>query len=609
MHQHQSHTDVTTRRPSGRPRNKRHAYLPALCAAVTVFALAQPVRAVDLVTGLGGPRDYGETVFGPNDDSSVGPIDITPIFGPGGLNFFGTNYTSLFVNNNGNITFTAPLGTYTPFGISGGSTPIIAAFFADVDTRGAHTPPDSNVVYYDVDPVGGVFTATWDLVGYYGNHSDKLNNFQIRLINQGSGDFDIEFRYQQLQWTTGDASGGSGGLGGSVARAGYSAGNQTNYFELAASGDQAAMLDLVNQSNIDEPGRFVFAVTSGHPQICGDGLLEGFESCDDHNTMDGDGCSSNCAVEPCHTCTGEPSVCSPEPDGTSCSDNQFCNGAEICQSGSCTSGTAPCPGDCDESLDSCPNSTPTSTATETETPTETPTPSITETPSETPTATETATNTWTPVPADTYTATLSPTPTATPTPILLACAPAPASSCKQLIKPAHSKLRIWNYNDDKRDRIDWQWRFGEGIAAAEFGDPTTDTRYALCIYDGNNQLIFAASVPAGDGWRNVGKLMKYTDNPGQTYCGVRHVRLSSRSAAPMKASIRFIGLGQNSNLGNQTASGNFPDLGDFPLVTEPNPIRAQMVNDEGGCWEARYQAHVARNGGQGHSQRFKASND
>lgn len=45
--------------------------------------------------------------------------------------------------------------------------------------------------------------------------------------------------------------------------------------------------------------------------VCGDGVLQTFESCDDGNTSAGDGCSDTCAVEPGWSCVGEPSVCTP----------------------------------------------------------------------------------------------------------------------------------------------------------------------------------------------------------------------------------------------------------------------------------------------------------
>ena len=44
--------------------------------------------------------------------------------------------------------------------------------------------------------------------------------------------------------------------------------------------------------------------------ICGDGVREGAEGCDDGNTVSGDGCSSSCAVQSGYSCTtGMPNVC------------------------------------------------------------------------------------------------------------------------------------------------------------------------------------------------------------------------------------------------------------------------------------------------------------
>jgi hypothetical protein len=121
---------------------------------------------------------------------------------------------------------------------AGTNNPIIAAFWADVDTRGA------GAVYYDLDAADGIMTITWDHVGYYSAHHDKLDTFQIVLISEGNGNFDIEYRYNNIQWTTGDASGGSNGLNGAPARAGYSAGDGVHYFELPQSGNQSALLSL-----------------------------------------------------------------------------------------------------------------------------------------------------------------------------------------------------------------------------------------------------------------------------------------------------------------------------------------------------------------------------
>ena len=62
-------------------------------------------------TGMGGAAGYGTNVFstttktaGNNDDGSIN-VDITSVFGAGGMDFYGTDYTSLYINSNGNITF------------------------------------------------------------------------------------------------------------------------------------------------------------------------------------------------------------------------------------------------------------------------------------------------------------------------------------------------------------------------------------------------------------------------------------------------------------------------------------------------------------------------
>jgi cysteine-rich repeat protein len=47
--------------------------------------------------------------------------------------------------------------------------------------------------------------------------------------------------------------------------------------------------------------------------VCGDGTIDPDEECDDGDTNNGDGCSASCSVEVGYTCSGEPSVCVPNP--------------------------------------------------------------------------------------------------------------------------------------------------------------------------------------------------------------------------------------------------------------------------------------------------------
>ena len=65
-----------------------------------------------LVNGLGGSSGFGTTSLTRNDDGYQA-VDVSSYF-PNGLNFNGQRFTSLYVNNNGNITFERGWSTYTP---------------------------------------------------------------------------------------------------------------------------------------------------------------------------------------------------------------------------------------------------------------------------------------------------------------------------------------------------------------------------------------------------------------------------------------------------------------------------------------------------------------
>lgn len=61
--------------------------------------------------------------------------------------------------------------------------------------------------------------------------------------------------------------------------------------------------------------------------------------CFDGNTTNSDGCDARCRVEPCFSCEGEPSICTPLGDGAACSDHHDCTSGETCSSGVCSGGT------------------------------------------------------------------------------------------------------------------------------------------------------------------------------------------------------------------------------------------------------------------------------
>ncbi|MDF2234249.1 VWD domain-containing protein [Albimonas sp. CAU 1670] len=245
-------------------------------AGSTLIEDADALAGGVLMDGLGGDAGFGETAVERLDDGHSPFIDLSALFGDG-LSFFGRTYSGLFVNTNGNVTFAAPLTSFTPFAITAGETAGLFPFFADVDTRGGETGASpggtssgANRVWWDVDETTGRFTATWDDVGFYEADVTRTNAFQLILEDasgqdgRAAGDFNIMFRYENVSWTTGDASGGEGGLGGAPARAGWTAGDGETFFELPRSGDQAAMLALdATAGNTGTPGVWYWEVRDG----------------------------------------------------------------------------------------------------------------------------------------------------------------------------------------------------------------------------------------------------------------------------------------------------------------------------------------------------------
>jgi uncharacterized protein YdeI (BOF family) len=251
-----------------------HRLYQVLALGSALWLAAPPSAGAQAVRRDPGTAGFGTHSLPANDDGFVGPVNIGFT-----LNFAGTAWDQLFVNNNGNVTFGAGRSTYTPTDLSGPTgIPIIAAYFADVDTRGA----GSSLTYYGNGTIDGhqalgvnwFDLATGNGVGYYETHSDKLNVFQMALIDRSdvaAGDFDIEFNFDRALWETGDASGGHNGFGGTSAAVGYSmgTGDPGTYGQLAGSLVNGALIDggpdaLVSHSQGSNVlGRYIFNVRQG----------------------------------------------------------------------------------------------------------------------------------------------------------------------------------------------------------------------------------------------------------------------------------------------------------------------------------------------------------
>src|SRR5262245_20175745 len=117
--------------------------------------------------------------------------------------------------------------------------------------------------------------------------------------------------------------------------------------------------------------------------LCGDGVTDPGEQCDDGNSINGDCCSATCQFEASGgACQSDGNVCTTDVcngagtcthlnNTVSCDDGLFCNGVDTCSGGSCVHSGDPCPGpdgdancaeSCNETSDSCTAADPSGSA-------------------------------------------------------------------------------------------------------------------------------------------------------------------------------------------------------------------------------------------------------
>ena len=194
--------------------------------------------AANLLYPFTGPDPQWIQTMPPNDDQSSDEI-VLPFTFP----LFGEAHTSCWINNNGNISFGGPVGTFNPVGFPAAGFPMVAAFWADVDTRRQDDEHGTGLVWHrfldsNGDGSDDTLVVTWDNVGYYFRRLNKLNTFQI-AISDGSNPLmglgnTVCFSYDNMCWTTGMATPGNNlnGFGGDGATVGVNRGDGANYWQI-----------------------------------------------------------------------------------------------------------------------------------------------------------------------------------------------------------------------------------------------------------------------------------------------------------------------------------------------------------------------------------------
>jgi acyl-homoserine lactone acylase PvdQ len=161
-----------------------------------------------------------------------------------------------------------------------------------------------------------------------------------------------------------------------------------------------------------------------------------------------------------------------------------------------------------------------------------------------------------------------------------ACGAAPSAGCRTPVAPGAAQLQVRNVTPDTKDRLQWKWGKGQATPKSAFGNPTVDTDYRLCIYDGEDTLLGHASAPAGGScnaksprpcWKESSSGFRYVDKD-LTPSGIQQLVL--RAGVDGKAKI--------------TLKARGPQLATPALPITHLPVRVQLVNDAGSCWSASY---------------------
>ena len=173
-----------------------------------------------------------------------------------------------------------------------------------------------------------------------------------------------------------------------------------------------------------------------------------------------------------------------------------------------------------------------------------------------------------------------------------ACGATPLTTCRQPVASGGGVLDIEDRTPDDQDRLVFKWAKGAATSKSDFGDPLSSTSYELCLYDGTSDLISHASAPAGGTcnaasprpcWRESSTGFKYADRD-LTPNGVQTLLLKAGEAGKSRITLK----GRGAAL-------------DVPPLPATLPVRAQLLNSDGVCWEAQF-GNATRN----ESDRLKA---
>ena len=162
----------------------------ATCSVETAFGAIATDGAVAVDIG-----SYDSSVFDPVRGGNCDPTTFQAF----SINIDGTNYSQLFVNENGIVSFGAGVADDPSTPLANITIPVFAPFFAD-----GFLPNASALVFGYTSTNDGFannsFLLTWNAFLPQGNAASDPNIFQLGIVDIGGGDFDVVFNYEAVNW-------------------------------------------------------------------------------------------------------------------------------------------------------------------------------------------------------------------------------------------------------------------------------------------------------------------------------------------------------------------------------------------------------------------------
>lgn len=178
----------------------------------------------------------------------------------------------------------------------------------------------------------------------------------------------------------------------------------------------------------------------------------------------------------------------------------------------------------------------------------------------------------------------------------LGCTEAPRLGCRRELVPGRGRLAMEIPRRlTGRERLHWSWAKGEATTVADFGDPTADDTYVLCVYGESGvtstpimQAVALADTRCGSGpcWRRA--------HSGYSYRNVR------REPDGIGA-IYLLAGGDEDAYAAVVGKGAHLELPPLPLAL---PLRVQLQQLDGECWESTFSTATKND-----ERRFEAASD